>query len=253
MKKGVCLAIAFFFASGLGMLWAQEKKIDARDIVEKIDELYRSDSSKALMEMEIVTPHWQRTLKMRVWSEGMDKTFIRILEPKKERGMGTLRVENEMWNYLPKTNKVIKIPPSMMMSSYMGSDFTNNDLVREYTFTEDYDFNFTQVDNPEPDIIYVKCIPHQGLPIVWGHIILAVRSSDYLPVWQKYYDEKGELVREMFFKDIRQFEDRRIPSVMELIPTTKQGHKTVMRYMEVNFDLQIEESIFTLRNLRSGV
>jgi hypothetical protein len=88
--------------------------------------------------------------------------------------MGTLRVENEMWNYLPKINNVIKIPPSMMMSSYMGSDFTNNDLVREYTFTEDYDFNLTQVENPEPDLIYAKCIPHEGLPIVWGHIILAV-------------------------------------------------------------------------------
>ncbi|HZX11771.1 MAG TPA: outer membrane lipoprotein-sorting protein [Acidobacteriota bacterium] len=253
MKKGVCLAIAFFFAAGLGMLWAQEKKIDAREIVEKIDELYRSDSSKALMEMEIVTPHWQRTLKMRVWSEGMDKTFIRILEPKKERGMGTLRMENEMWNYLPKTNKVIKIPPSMMMSSYMGSDFTNNDLVREYTFTEDYDFNLTQVDNPEPDLIYVKCVPHEGLPIVWGHIILAVRSEDYLPVWQKYYDEKGELVREMFFKDIKLFEDRWIPSVMELIPFTKEGHRTLIRYIEVKFDLQIDSSIFTLRNLRSGI
>jgi len=253
MKKWICLATAFFFVAGLGMLWAQEEKIDARDIVEKIDELYRSDSSKALMEMEIVTPHWQRTLKMRVWSEGMDKTFIRILEPKKERGMGTLRVENEMWNYLPKTNKVIKIPPSMMMSSYMGSDFTNNDLVREYTFTEDYDFYLTEVESPEPDLIYVKCVPHEGLPIVWGHILLAVRSSDYLPVWQKYYDEKGELVREMFFKDIKQFEDRRIPSVMELIPFTKEGHKTVMRYLEVKFDLQINESVFTLRNLRSGI
>lgn len=253
MKKGVCLATAFFFAAGLGMLWAQEKKIDAREIVEKIDELYRSDSSKALMEMEIVTPHWQRTLKMRVWSEGMDKTFIRILEPKKERGMGTLRVENEMWNYLPKTNKVIKIPPSMMMSSYMGSDFTNNDLVREYTFTEDYDFSLTQIEDPDPDLIYVKGIPHEGLPIVWGHIIMAVRSEDYLPVWEKYYDEKGEQVREMFFRDIKKFEDRRVPSVMELIPSTKEGHKTLIRYIEVKFDLQIEESIFTLRNLRSGV
>jgi len=253
MKRWVCLTTTFFFAAGLGMLLAQEGTIDAREIVEKIDELYRSDSSKALMEMEIVTPHWQRTLKMRIWSEGMDKTFIRILEPKKERGMGTLRVENEMWNYLPKINKVIKIPPSMMMSSYMGSDFTNNDLVREYTFTEDYDFNLTHVENPEPDLIYVKCIPHEGLPIVWGHIILAVRNKDYLPVWEKYYDEKGELAREMFFKDIKSFEDRRIPSVMELIPTSKQGHKTVIRYLEVKFDLLINESIFTLRNLRSRI
>jgi outer membrane lipoprotein-sorting protein len=253
MRKWIYSAVLVVFVIGGGVFSGQEKNIDAKEIVKKIDELYRSDSSKALMVMEIVTPHWERTLKMRVWSQGMNKTFIRILEPKKERGMGTLRVKNEMWNYLPKTNKVIKIPPSMMMSSYMGSDFTNNDLVREYTFTEDYEFHLTQTENQEPDRIYVKCVPHEDLPIVWGHIVLAVRSDDYLPIWQKYFDEKGELVREMYFKDIKSFGDRRIPSVMELAPTTKQGHKTLIRYLEVEFDLQIQESIFSLRNLRSGI
>ena len=231
----------------------QDQQNQAREIVDKIDRLYRSDSSRALMEMEIITPHWERTLKMRIWSEGMDKTFIRILEPKKERGMGTLRIENEMWNYLPKTNKVIKIPPSMMMSSWMGSDFTNNDLVREFTFLEDYDFEITEIDNPEPDHIYLKCIPHEGLPIVWGHIILAVRSQDYLPVWEKYYDEQGELAREMIFRDIEEFDDRTIPSVLELIPAAEEGQRTILRYLEVEFDIQIDESIFSLRNLRSGI
>lgn len=253
MKRWMCIGILIGISVGSGLYSSQEQDLTARKIVEKIDELYRSDSSKALMEMEIVTPHWQRTLKMRIWSQGMDKTLIRILEPKKESGMGTLRVENEMWNYLPKTNKVIKIPPSMMMSSWMGSDFTNNDLVREYTFVEDYDFEMKEVENPEPGRLYLKCIPHESLPIVWGHIIVAVRSDDYLPVWQKYYDEKGELAREMFYRDIKTFDDRTIPAVMELIPAAKEGHKTIIRYLEAEFDIQIEESVFTLRNLRSGI
>ncbi len=253
MRQRMIFGFLMVAVFGVLLYSSQSQEVTARDIVQKMDELYRSDSSKALMEMEIVTPHWQRTLKMQVWSQGMDKTFIRILEPKKERGMGTLRVENEMWNYLPKTNKVIKIPPSMMMSSWMGSDFTNNDLVREYTFVDDYDFEMTEIENPEPGRLYLKCIPHEGLPIVWGHIIVAVRSEDYLPVWQKYYDEKGELAREMFYREIKTFDDRTIPSVMELIPAAKEGHKTIIRYLEAEFDIQIDESVFTLRNLRSGI
>ena len=224
---------------------------DAREIVRKMDELYRSGSSTALMEMEIITPHWRRTLKIKAWSLGMDKTFLRILEPKKENGMATLRIENEMWNFLPKTNKVMKIPPSMMMGSWMGSDFTNDDLVKEYTFVKDYDFEFTEVADPETGILYVKCIPHEGLPIVWGHVVVAVRAKDYMPVWEKRYDEKENLMREMIFKEIKTFGGRTIPSVMEMVPITKKGKKTTVRYLEAAFDIAIDKQIFTLRNLRT--
>lgn len=225
---------------------------DAREIVKKMDELYRSQSSYAVMEMEIVTPHWQRTLKMKAWSMGMEKFFVRILEPKKEKGIATLKLGSEMWNYLPKTNKVMKIPPSMMMGSWMGSDFTNDDLVKEYTFFDDYQFELIDVENPQQGVLYVKCIPRQGLPVVWGFIIIAVQEKTYLPLWQKYFDEKGKLMREMLFKEVKRFGKRDIPSVMELIPHTRKGNKTIVRYTEVEFDLKIDEVIFSLRNLRSG-
>lgn len=122
--------------------FAQDRIANAEvtEIVKKIDELYRSATSSGEMEMEIITPNWQRTLRMKVWSKGMDKTFIRILEPQKEKGVATLRLGNEMWNFLPNVNKVIKIPPSMMMSSWMGSDFTNDDLVSEFTLLEDFTY-----------------------------------------------------------------------------------------------------------------
>jgi outer membrane lipoprotein-sorting protein len=226
---------------------------EAEKIIRKMDELYRSSASEALVEMEIITPHWRRILKMKTWSEGLDKTFIRILEPKKEAGIATLRIGNEMWNYLPKTNKVIKIPPSMMMSSWMGSDFTNDDLVKEFTFIESYHFEMTAPASPEPEMVYVKCIPKTGLPIVWGHIIIAAEEADYMPVWENYYDEKGNLVREMLFKEVKAFGTRRIPSVMELIPRAKEGQKTVLRYLEAQFDMAVDSNIFTLRNLRGGI
>ena len=229
------------------------KKPDAKEILKKMDELYRSSSSRGLMEMEIITPHWQRTLKCKIWSQGMKKTFIRILEPKKERGMATLRIKNEMWNFLPKTNKVMKIPPSMMMGSWMGSDFTNDDLVKEITFLDDYDFEVVELDNPEKSTIYLKCVPKQGVPVVWGHIILAVREKDHLPVWEKYYDEKGKLMREMFFRDIKKFGKHEIPSVLELIPTNKKGRKTIVRYVKFEFDIKLNPSVFSSRNLRTRI
>lgn len=245
---GVIL-FSMVFASPLGA----EQIRDASEILKRVDELYRSNSSSALIEMEIVTPHWKRTLKINAWSKGMDKTFMRILEPKKERGMTTLRIGNEMWNYLPKTNKVMKIPPSMMMGSWMGSDFTNDDLVKEYTFFKDYTFEMTSINDPKPGEIYIRCTPKKNRPIVWGYTIIAVRESNNLPTWQKYYDEKGKLMREMVYRDIKTFDDRTIPSVMELISTSKKGNRTLIRYLNARFDIKIPKDTFSLRNLRSRI
>ena len=139
------------------------------------------------------------------------------------------------------------------MSSWMGSDLTNDDLVKEFTFLESYHFELSQPENPEQGVIYVKCTPKEGLPIVWGYIIIAVQEENLIPLWQKYYDEKGKLVREAYFKELKIFGKREIPSVMELIPTTKEGHKTILRYLEARFDIEINKETFTLRNLRKGI
>jgi hypothetical protein len=225
---------------------------DIREVIRKIDEMYRSRSSAAALEMEIVTPHWQRTLKMRVWSEGMDKTFVRIEEPLKEKGVATLRIGNDMWNYLPKTDKVIKVPPSMMMSSWMGSDFTNDDLVKEYTFVDDYTFEPATVENPESGVVYIKCTPREGVPVVWGSVLIEARESDAIPLRERYYDGTGRLMREMVFKDVGSLGGRVIPMTLELVSATKAGQHTVLRYTEASFDRPLDPAIFSLRNLRSG-
>jgi hypothetical protein len=234
-------------------LLGQDSQSDrALEIVRKIDALYRSQSGEALVEMAVSTPSWRRTLRMRIWTRGMNDTFIRILEPKKEEGFATLRIGNEMWDFLPKIGKVMKIPPSMMMSSWMGSDFTNDDLVKEFTFVDSYRFELTTPDSPEQGLLYVKCVPKEGLPIVWGAVVLAVREADNLPMWERYYDEKGRLFREMVFKDERVFGSRRIPATLELVPRTEEGRKTVLRYIEARFDIPLAPNIFTLRNLQGG-
>ncbi len=229
---------------------AQTDEFDVDAIVKQIDELYRSNSSYARVEMQIVTPHWERTLALEAWTKGKDKTFILISAPKKEKGTATLRIGNEMWNYLPKVDKVMKIPPSMMMGSWMGSDFTNDDLVHEFSLLEDYTYRLISPEDAEPDALYLELIPKEGRPIVWGKVLIAVREVDYLPIWQKYYDEKGRLMRVMRFSEIKSLGKRKVPSVMELLPQNKQGHKTAIRYLDIAFDTKIKESVFSLRNLR---
>ena len=230
---------------------AEPDSLEVRKIIKEIDELYRSTSSYAEIEMEITNPHWQRTMTMKAWSLGRDHTFVRVLSPLKEKGVGSLRVDNEMWNYLPKTDKVIKIPPSMMMSSWMGSDFTNDDLVKEFSLWEDYTYAVVEPEGAVDSLIYVDCIPRPDLPIIWGNIVIAARRSDHLPVWQKYYDEKGKLMRVMTYTDIKTFDGRTMPSVMEMVPQNKEGHKTLIRYAALEFDIDIDQDLFSLRHLRS--
>jgi outer membrane lipoprotein-sorting protein len=223
---------------------------DVEKIIKHIDQLYRSKTSHADMEMHIVTPHYERTLKMLIWTKGTDKTFIRITAPKKEQGVATLRIGNEMWNYLPKVNKTMKISPSMMMGSWMGSDFTNDDLVKESSMLDDYTYQLITPEDASADMLYVQLIPKEDSSIVWGKIISAVRATDYMPVWQHFYDEKGKLMRVLNFKEIKKFGRKTVPSVMEMIPQNKERHKTVVRWVTATFDSKVEDKIFTRRNLQ---
>ncbi len=245
-QQGITALVGLLLVVGIS--FAAERTID--EIIAKQDELYRSKSSYAKMVMEIVTPHWERTLEMEAWSEGMDKTFIVINSPKKERGISTLRIGKEMWNYLPKTDKVMKIPPSMMASSWMGSDFSNDDLVKESSMRDDYEYELYEPDSAEEGLIYVQLVPKEETASVWGKIILSVREADYLPVREEFYDEKGRLMRVMTFKDIKTIGGRELPTVMELVPQNKKGNRTTIRYEEARFDIKLDESIFTLRNLQ---
>jgi outer membrane lipoprotein-sorting protein len=223
---------------------------DVYEIVDRVDRLYRSDTSMGEMEMTVVSENWTRTLEMKVWSEGMDRTFIHIISPKKDAGIATLRVKTEMWNYFPKINKVMKVPPSMMMSSWMGSDFTNDDLVRESSMTRDYHLNLIAPEDAEAENYYIELVPKEDIPIVWGKIIIAVRKKDYTPVSEVYFDDKGRKMRVMEFRDVKEFGDRSIPSVLEMRPLNKEGRKTVITYRDIQFDIELEPDTFTLRNLQ---
>ncbi len=222
---------------------------EAVDLLKKMDELYRSDSSISTIKMHIVTPDWNRTLELQSWTAGMDDTFIRILSPKKDRGVATLKKGREMWNYFPKINKVIKVPPSMMMGSWMGSDFTNDDLVREVSLVKEY-----HVEKKQTETHYqLTLTPKKDTVTVWARIEIIVEKASLLPVEQSYFNEKGEKVRSMHFSDVRDFSGKNLPAKMSMVPFNKQGHKTEIEYIELEFDSKIKNNVFTLRNLQKRV
>lgn len=225
-------------------------EVTLEEAIAFLDSLYRSESSYSEMQMHVTTPNWERTLDMKVWTEGMDKTFIRIVSPAREAGMATLRIGNEMWNYLPNTNSIMRIPPSMMMGSWMGSDFTNDDLVRETTFFDDYDYDWTRIEDSREGMLYIELTPHSDAPVVWGSVICCIREDDLLPVWMRYYDEDGALMRVMEYRDYTQMGGRTIPRIMELVPQNEEG-STTLTLLEADFDVDVDPDIFSMRNLRS--
>lgn len=225
------------------------------EVVHSLDQLYRSDDSHALMEMHIVTEHWERTLEMEAWSKGEEKTFILVHSPAREAGSATLRVGTEMWNYSPNTNSTVRIPPSMMTGSWMGSDLTNNDIVKEITYAEDYTAEF--IDAPSDGdgtegSVYLKLTPKTSTPVVWAWIECAVSEYPLLPLWERYYDSRGDLIKTITFSEVSEMDGRTIPSTMRIEPADEQGQSTTIVWSDATFNRGISDEVFTLDNLQSG-
>lgn len=218
----------------------------AVELLERIDNLYQQENSHATMTMEIVTPDYNRSMTMESWAIGLDYSLVRVLEPKKDRGVATLKREKEMWNYLPKIKKVIKVPPSMMMGSWMGSDFTNDDLMREGSWVEEFDVTLTE----EGTNYVLDLLAKPDTVTVWGKMQIIVDQSSLLPLKQIYFDEDGTAMREMTFTDIKTFGSVTLPAVMELIPLNKPGNSTRVVYNEMEFDIEMNTDFFTLQNLK---
>lgn len=226
------------------LLQAKEPQIE--EVLTKIDQLYRSESSIAELEMRISSPSWTRSLKLKAYSKGIDQTFIRVLSPKKEKGITTLRKGKEMWNYFPKIDRLFKVPPSMMMGSWMGSDFSNDDLVKESSLLHDYEAKFL----PTKEHLLLSLVPKAATVSLWGEIQILVEKESYLPLLQSYFDEHGEKIRELHFFDVQEFSGRLVPARLEMRPLQKEGHKTSIIYHKLHFNQKIDDAIFSLRELK---
>jgi len=204
------------------------------------------------MTMDVRTEHYERSMVLKAWSLGKEQSLFVITYPPKDRGVATLKTGQDIWNYLPRVNRVIRVPTSMMMANWMGSHFTNDDLVKESRLSEDYEseITFEGVREGEESAVYeITLTPKPDAPVVWGRIEFTVLKGELLPLEGLYYDEDDILIRTMKFGEVREMAGRRVPAVMTLIPEDKPGERTVITYDTLDLGLNLKADFFSRQTL----
>jgi outer membrane lipoprotein-sorting protein len=242
MRFSCWIVVVLFF----NILFAE----NVTEIIKKSDAVMRGTTSQGEYEMIVKTPRWERTIKMENWSEGTKKAFIKINYPPRDKGVTFLKLDNEMWQYVPKVERMIKIPPSMMLQSWMGSDFTNDDLVKESSIVDDYNAKLLSENNNSWN---VELTPKPDAAVTWSKVVIAIDKNTYLPKISEFYDEDGELVRVMTYSEIKKIGDRYFPMHWLIEPKTsdKEGHSTSFIVHKIIFDEKLPEDLFSLQSLKT--
>ncbi len=225
---------------------------DPTDIVRRADQKMRGESAIIEMTLTVTRRDWSREMRIQSWSQGDDKSLVVIRAPARDRGTAFLRDGREVWNWVPSVERVIKLPPSMMSQNWMGTDFTNEDFVREASVVRDYEHAL----DGEDVILGRPCwrivlTPKPDAPVVWGKVVAWVDKADDLQLKTEFYDEDEELVNTLVATEIGTLGGRTFPVAVEMIPADKPGQKTAMRYLTAEFDVSIPARTFTLRHLET--
>ena len=246
-------------AGAVSALEPAPEGLEARQVARRAEDNLRSDSSYFEARMRVESPRLSRprVVHFESWEDrGGERSFIRIHEPAKDAGTGFLKLEANLWMYVPRVERTLRIPPSMMLQSWMGSDFTNDDLVRESSELEDYDHTWVGI---EPSFesaggrraYVIEYVPHEDAPVVWGRIVAWIAADTFAPLRQEFFDEDGEKLRVIEFSEHRAVGGRQLPHRWTLTPLDKAGHRTEIELIEMRFDAEIDERVFTRRHLQS--
>jgi outer membrane lipoprotein-sorting protein len=242
----------------LGLMWLSLSAVvraadnqTAQEVVGRVARLFSSQSSIAAVDMQITKPDFQRQISMQFWSIGESKILVRIRQPPEDAGTAILKLGDNAWMFLPKANRTVEMPASMMTTSWMGSDFTLEDLVGQSRLTSDY-LIATSFEGERNGIAVTEyaLTPKPAAAVVWGKITLEVRQADLMPIWQHYYDENGKLVRELSFSDYAYVSGRLIPTRLVMHPLDQPGEQTTIAYDNIIFDKPISDEMFLLKNLK---
>lgn len=224
----------------------------AQEIVKKADDKFRGTTSIVELSITTTRPTWRRTLELKAWTKGRDYTMILLKSPVKEKGITFLKRKKEVWNWIPILERTIKLPPSMMSQSWMGTDFTNDDLVRESSIIHDYTHTFQSDTIINNKTCYrILLLPKPEASVIWGKIITCIDKQDFIEVHSKFYDEEGILVNILNAYDAKLMDGRYIPTRFELIPLDKKGQKTEMTYQKIQYNIPIDDAFFTTEQMKS--
>jgi len=251
MKKLICCL------QGLNLFWLSAIPAAAQptayEIVKKADEKMRGEkSSESTMTMQVVRTGWTRSVSFRTWTLGTAYSLVLVTAPAKEKGQSFLKRRNEMWNWNPSINRLIKFPPSMLAQGWMGSDYTNDDLLNQSSIVVDYIHKLEGNEMVSGKNCHkITLVPLDDAAVVWGKVILWISHEDYLQLKAEYYDEDGYLVKSETGSDIRNMDGRLIATRFELVPADKPGNRTIITLEMIKFNVQLAESFFTQQNLQN--
>ncbi len=224
---------------------------DATEIIEKAEEKMRGESSRGEMQMKIIRPSWERTISFKTWSKGTEYSMTLVTAPAKEEGQTFLKRENELWQYDPTINRMIKLPPSMMSQGWMGSDFSNDDILKESSLSKDYNHKILAEETIEgTDVYKIELLPKEDAAVVWGKIIKWISKDEYLQLKSEYYDVDDYLIKTETASDIKTMDGRVIPTYFEIIPADEEGNKTVLIMEDTEFDIDIDNRFFSQQNMK---
>ncbi|MEO1713416.1 MAG: outer membrane lipoprotein-sorting protein [Bacteroidota bacterium] len=231
--------------------WANNGDPDPKEIIRKADEKLKGRTNTSTLKMTIVRPSWQREMVMKSWAKGDEYSLILVTSPARDKGTAFLKREQEMWNWQPTIDRTIKMPPSMMSQSWMGSDFTNDDLVKQSSIVVDYNHKLLGKETIEGRECYkLELIPLEEAAVVWGKILIWIDTQEYMQMKTEFYDEDFYLVNTMLGKEVKEMGGKLLPSVLEVIPAEEEGHKTVVEYLSLDFDADIKDSFFSIQNMK---
>ena len=224
---------------------------NATEIVSRAHEKTNGNSNYTEMTMKIVRPTYERSISMKAWALGTNYSMVYITAPAKEKGQVHLKREKEMWNWQPAINRMIKLPPSMMMQSWMGSDFTNDDLINQASIVNDYTHKLLGEEKYETYSCYkIELTPKENSNVVWGKIILLISKDDEFILKSEYFDEDNDLIKTELASDIKMLGGKKIPAKFTTIPADKKGNKTILIMDNIVFDYKLDESFFTQQNMK---
>lgn len=250
MKLLTIMAVLFGMNS---VFAATEKKIDPKALIKRAEDQILGKTFRGKLHMKIERPDSVREMEIASWTEGRDKALVKILEPAKDQGVGNLRLGLDLWQYLPKVERLIKVPPSLMLQSWMGSDFTNDDLVRTSSTYRDYTHKFEGFETINGvKSAKIVCTPKPNAPVVWGKLELWIEPARAITMQQDYYSEGGELLKRMTGSKVKKFGTHTIASRMEM-KTVKKNTTTVIDYVEAVFDEKIDDSVFNQNFLKASI
>ena len=231
--------------------YVNAQDLSAKEIIQKATDKLNGRSSKGTMKMTVVRPSWSREVSMKSWSMGDDYYMILVTEPVKDKGQTFLKLQTDMWNWMPSISKMIKIPPSMMSQSWMGSDFTNDDLVKMNSYVTDYTHKILGTEDLQNFECYkIELIPKSDAPVVWGKVLAWISKEEFYQMKLEFFDEDGKLVNRQESFDIKQFSDRKLPSRLVMTPVQDEGQQTIIEILENDFNIDINESFFSQQNMK---